>query len=92
MSAEVIDAGPSARQDTPPEVMGVGGANTGPPTIVGPLVGGASSVTAMASGPIRVYLNSANAARGSRSSAWNCASIGTASSARPRRCRAWNAP
>ena len=59
----------------------MGGANTGPPAIVGPLAGGASSVSAMASGPIRVYLNSANAARGSRSSAWNCASIGAASSA-----------
>ena len=54
--------------------------------------GGASSVIAIASGPIRVYLNSAISARGSRSSAWNCASRGAAWSARPSRCSAWKAP
>ena len=43
--------------------------------------GGASSVMVVASAPIRVYLNSAISARGSRSSAWNCASLGAASSA-----------
>ncbi len=67
------------------------GANRGPS---GGGAGGtaASTKRASASGPMRVYLNSAMRARGSLSSAWKVASAAAASLLRPVRCAAWNMP
>ncbi len=95
MSATVTDraSAPDERHGTAAfAVTGAAVRKRAPAGAAAGVTAAASTVIAIASGPMRVYLNSAIAARGSLSSAWKRASIACASAARPSRCRAWNAP